>query len=585
MTIVLVAFIGGALTIVSPCILPVLPFVLARASHPFRRSGLPLLAGMALTFAVVGSVAAVAGGWVVRANQLGRGIATAVFAVLGVTLLFPTASERLSRPFVRLGAALQRRGRGTTSAGGSVLLGVSTGLLWAPCAGPILGLILAGVAVEGPGAGSAVLLLAFAGGAASALALGLLASDGVFRALKGRLLGAEVWMRRGLGLTVLTSVVAIAMGWDTGVLARLSLTTIGTATRLEEQLVALVRSAQDASDASTSVTTLTQSPLTVPHSEMMPPLDGAIQWINGPALTREGLRGHVVLINFWTYSCINCLRAIPYVQAWARRYEENGLVVIGVHTPEFAFERDPRNVLTATRRLQLSFAIAVDSSRTIWTAFRNQYWPALYVIDTEGRIRYHHFGEGRYDDTERVIQALLAERSAEDAAGSRLVHVAATGVQAASDPGVVQTSETYVGYERQDNYASPQPIAKDQAARYTPPTNPHVNQWGLAGRWAVGKEHASLTSSGGRIVFRFHARDLHLVLAPRPDGTPIRFRVSLDGMPPLENRGVDVDTQGWGLVVESRLYQLIRQKGAVYERTFQVEFLDPGVQAFVFTFG
>ncbi|HSC08253.1 MAG TPA: cytochrome c biogenesis protein CcdA [Steroidobacteraceae bacterium] len=586
MTILVVAFIGGVLAIASPCILPVLPFVFARAGHSFRRGGLPLLAGMALTFALVGSVAGLAGGWVVRANQLGRGIAMVVFVVLGLTLLIPSAAEFLSRPLVRLGAVLQRRGVEHTTTGGSVLLGVSTGLLWAPCAGPILGLILAGVALEGPGAGGAFLLLAFAGGAASALALGLLAGKGVFRALK-RGLGAEVWMRRGLGLAVLASVAVIAMGWDTGMLTRLSLTTIGTATELEQKLVARVRPVADPAAISPSADILTHGALTTPQprSEVMPPLDGAVQWINGPAQTRDELRGNVVLINFWTYSCINCLRAIPYVQAWARRYTKTGLVVIGVHTPEFAFEREPRNVSAATRRLQLSFAIAVDSSRTIWTAFRNQYWPALYVVDTEGRIRYHHFGEGRYDHTERVIQALLAERNAEDATGSRLVHIAATGVQAPSDPGTVETSETYVGYERQDNYASPQPIAKDQVARYTPPMNPRANHWGLAGQWAVGREHATLTSSGGRIVFRFHARDLHVVLAPRSDGTPVRFRVSLDGRPPLENRGVDVDPKGWGVVIESRLYQLIRQREPIEDRTFEVEFLDPGVQAFVFTFG
>ena len=298
----------------------------------------------------------------------------------------------------------------------------------------------------------------------------------------------------------------------------------------------------------------------------------------------ESLRGQVVLIDFWTYSCINCLRAIPYVQAWAERYKNNGLVVIGVHTPEFAFERDPGNVARAVRNLGITYPVAVDSRRAIWTAFNNQYWPAHYFIDARGRIRSHHFGEGNYDESERVIQALLAERNAGTKTGD-LVRVNATGVQAAPDLAAVRTPETYVGYSRQENYASPQSIAKDRRERYTAPVRPDVNQWGLDGSWSVGEEHAELTTAPGKIVFRFHARDLHLVLGPRPDGKPVRFRVSLDGAPPLADGGVDVDTDGNGAVSDYRLYQLIRQKGAVEDRTFQIEFLDPGVQAFAFTFG
>ena len=597
-----IAFAGGVLTIVSPCILPVLPFVLARADQPFRRSGLPLLIGMGLTFAVVGMLASVAGDWVVRANQFGRALAMVLFGVFGAALLFPAIAEALSRPFVRLGGVLQPPRERRASIGGSLALGVSTGLLWTPCAGPILGLILTGAAVEGGGIRSGALLLTFAAGAACALALALLAGQGVFRMMK-RSLGIEDWVRRVLGVAVIAGVVVIALGWDTGILARVSLSPSNRATVLEQRLADRVRPPADAPRMEAPAMTMQPSVAMQPSGAMMQPamtargtagaasaegtmpsLDGAVQWLNGPPLTRESLRGQVVLIDFWTYSCINCLRAIPYVQAWAERYKSSGLVVIGVHTPEFAFERDPGNVARAVRNLGVTYPVAVDSRRTIWTAFRNQYWPAHYFIDAQGRIRSHHFGEGNYDESERVIQALLAERNEGTRTGD-LVQVTATGVQAAPDLAAVRTPETYVGYSRQENYASPQSIAKDRRERYTAPVRPDVNQWGLDGSWSVGEEHAELTTAPGKIVFRFHARDLHLVLGPRPDGRPVRFRVSLDGAPPLQDGGVDVDQAGNGAVGDYRLYQLIRQKGAVEDRTFQIEFLDPGVQAYAFTFG
>ena len=317
-----VAFVGGLLTIVSPCILPVLPFVFARAGQSFRRSGLPMLIGMALSFALVGSLAAVAGDWVVRANQYGRYAALLVFAVLGLTLLVPAIADAVARPFVRLGSAVQRHGEQDASIAGSLLLGVSAGLLWTPCAGPILGLIFAGAAVQGGGAESALLLVAFAAGAAFALALALLVGGRAFSVMK-RSLGAEVWIRRGLGVAVMLGVVGIALGWDTGVLTRLSLTTVGTATGFEQQLVDRVRPESGSPAMAMQPSMMMESSATPrqPSGGVMPPLDGAIQWFNGPALSRDALRGKVILIDFWTYSCINCLRAIPYVRAWADKYK------------------------------------------------------------------------------------------------------------------------------------------------------------------------------------------------------------------------------------------------------------------------
>jgi cytochrome c biogenesis protein CcdA/thiol-disulfide isomerase/thioredoxin len=605
----LIAFVGGLLTIVSPCILPVLPFVLARADQPFRRSGLPLLIGMGLTFAALGAVATVAGDWIVRANQLGRTVAMLLFAVFGLALLFPALADSLARPFVRLGGAVQLRGDAKSTLGGSVVLGVSTGLLWTPCAGPILGLILAAAAVEG-GTRSVGLLLAFAAGSVSALALVLLAGQRVFQMLK-KSLGAEVWIRRMLGVAVLVGVVGIALGWDTGVLARISLTSGASATSLEQRLVDRIRPPETAPRVEAPISMQAAVPPAMmqaaPRMEApaimqaatmsaqgrggaavsegpMPSLDGAVQWLNGPPQTRDGLRGKVVLIDFWTYSCINCLRSIPYVQAWADKYKDAGLVVIGDHAPEFAFERDLGNVTKAVKDLKITYPVAVDSNRKIWNAFHNQIWPAHYFVDAQGRIRAHHFGEGNYEESERVIQTLLAERNA-GAPASDFVRVAATGAQAAPNLAAVRSPETYVGYERLENYASPEEIAKDREERYSPPVRPRVNQWGLAGWWNVGGEHAVLGSAPGKIVFRFHARDLHLVLGPRRGGRSVRFRVLLDGAPPLDDGGVDVDKQGNGVVSEYRLFQLIRQKGAVEDRTFQIEFLDPGVEAFAFTFG
>ena len=572
MTLYAVAFVGGLLTIVSPCILPVLPFVFARADQPFRKSGLPLLAGMAATFTLVGSLATVAGDWIVRANQAGRFLAMALFAVFGLALLFPALADVLSRPFVRLGSRLQRPTTSGPSPAGSVLLGISTGLLWTPCAGPILGLILTGAAVEGSSAQGAALLLAFAAGATSALALALLAGNRMFRLMK-RTLGVEVWIRRVLGVAVLAGVVGIAMGWDTGVLARMSLAPGASTTGLEQRLVDRVEVAAQARGPALGV------------EGTMPALDGAIAWLNSPALTKDSLRGKVVMIDFWTYSCINCLRAIPYVQAWYDKYKNSGLVVIGVHTPEFAFERDKANVAKAVQDLKLTYPVAVDSNRTIWNAFQNRYWPAHYFIDGQGRIRHHHFGEGDYQESERIIQELLRENNANTTPTNGFVQVDATGAQAAPNLGAVGSPETYIGYLRQEHWASPEDIKRNDDERYSTPGRLRVNQWGLEGWWNVGEEQALSSQPRSKIVFRFHARDLHLVLGPKSAGKPVRFRVLLDGAPPLEDAGADVDKQGNGVVNTFRLYQLIRQKGAVEDRTFQIEFLDPGVQAFAFTFG
>jgi cytochrome c biogenesis protein CcdA/thiol-disulfide isomerase/thioredoxin len=577
MLLYFLAFVGGVLTIVSPCILPVLPFVFSRADQPFRRSGLPLLAGMAVTFALVAAVATFAGAWVVRANQIGRILAMVIFGVLGLALLFPGIAEYLSRPFVRLGGRVQGQDNQKPSVGRSLLLGVSTGLLWAPCAGPILGLILTGAAIEGASAHTAFLLVAFAAGAGCSLAVALLAGNKVFALMK-RSLGAEEWIRRGLGVAVLVGVVAIASGWDTGILRRVSL---ASTAGLEQRLVNRFRPVAYARDSAAAEPA---GQIQLDNEGPFPGVDGAVAWLNSAPLTRESLKGKVVLIDFWTYSCINCLRAIPYVEAWSEKYKNDGLVVIGVHTPEFAFEKDQANVSKAVQDLKITYPVAIDSNYAIWKAFHNEYWPAHYFIDAQGTVRYHHFGEGEYDKSEQVIQQLLKEKNANLNVGG-LVQVSATGALAAADVDDIRSPETYIGYGRQENYVSPEKIKQDAPGVYTAPGRLDVNNWGLVGKWDVGSERAMLLAAPGKIIFRFHARDLHLVLGPGKDGRPIRFRVLLDGSAPLDDHGVDVDSQGNGTVKEYRLYQLIRQKGKVEDRTFQIEFLDPDVQAFAFTFG
>lgn len=312
-------------------------------------------------------------------------------------------------------------------------------------------------------------------------------------------------------------------------------------------------------------------------------LSGATGWINSKPLTAKELKGKVVLVDFWDYSCINCIRAVPYVRAWAEKYK-GGLVVIGVHTPEFDFEKQLPNVQKAVQKFGISYPVALDSDYKIWNAFHNQYWPAHYFIDAKGKVRFEHFGEGDYDQSERWIQQLLKEANA-NASPSTATSVQAQGVQAAADMNDVRSPETYIGYARAENFASPGGIKRDSEHDYTEPDLPELNEWGLSGRWLDHPQAAILKSAKGTIVFHFHARDLHLVLGPGADGKPVRFRVTIDGKAPGENHGVDTDAQGNGVVTAYRLYQLVRQKGPITDHIFTIEFLDPGVQAYSFTFG
>ena len=309
----------------------------------------------------------------------------------------------------------------------------------------------------------------------------------------------------------------------------------------------------------------------------------ATEWLNSSRLTAPDLAGKVVLVDFWTYTCINWLRTLPYLRAWAQKYRE-GLILIGVHTPEFAFEHDLDNVRRAVRQMRIEYPVVIDNDYAIWRAFRNQYWPALYFIDPGGRIRERHFGEGEYEKSERNIQRLLAGAGV---AGPRdgVVSVAGDGLEAAADWGSLRSPESYVGYERMQNFSSRGGADPDRRRDYSAPGRLALNEWALAGQWTVGKQATVLNGPTGRIVHRFHARDLHLVLGPSRRESEIRFRVTIDGQPPGPAHGLDVDDGGTGRVVEQRLYQLIRQRRPIVDRTFEIEFLDAGVEAFAFTFG
>lgn len=567
MLILLLAYLGGVLTILSPCILPVLPFVFARADRPFLTNGLPLLAGMAATFALFATLASLGGEAALAANQWGRWIALALLGGFALLLIFPALAERAMRPLVRLGDRLAARSDKSGGIGSSLLLGGATGLLWAPCAGPILGLILTGAALGGASTQTAFLLFAYSAGAATSLALALLVGGRIFAAMK-RSIGAGEKVRRLLGILVLLGVVAIALRLDTKVLAKLS---SGPTNQVERTLASWLGLGGTMPSSSTDLS----------DKGPMPPLLGANLWLNSPPLTREQLRGRVVLVDFWTYSCINCIRTIPHVEAWYKRYAADGLVVIGVHTPEFAFERDPANVRRAIADFGITYPVAVDNDWTIWRAFDNRYWPAHYLVDANGRLRRFHFGEGGKDETEAAIRRLLAEAGRRP--DERRAEVATAGAAIASS-GQVYTRETYLGFGRAENFASPGGFARNSSKAYAAPPVLALGQWAYAGPWSVSYQRGRSEAPGASLSIRFKARDLHLVLGS-PGGKPVRFKVTLDGQAPGADAGVDIAPAGNGIIRGQRLYQLVRHGRGARERLFTITIEDPGAEAYAFTFG
>jgi cytochrome c biogenesis protein CcdA/thiol-disulfide isomerase/thioredoxin len=428
MTLLVLSYLAGMLTILAPCILPVVPFVFARADQAFVRSGLPLLAGMVLSFVAVATLATVGGAWVAEANDAGRVMALTVLAAMGLGLLSPRLAERAARPWVWLGSRLTEHARPEPQTTGravlsSFTLGAATGLLWAPCAGPVLGLVLTTAAIQGASLQTSAFLFAYAAGAATSLGLSLWVGTRLLSAMR-RVVIAGAWIRRGMGVAVLAGVSIIALGLDTDLLVRIP--SNGGAAIEQELLQRLQPKSTVSLDqparahrvsyrpqivaANTTRSAKPAAPqLELPVEGLLPDLAGATSWLNSAPLTAQSLRGKVVLVDFWTFSCINCQRALPHVRAWAEKYKDQGLVVIGVHAPEFAFERKVDRVQRAANDMGLNFPIAIDNNFAIWKSFSNQYWPANYFIDAKGQIRFHHFGEGEYERSEQVIQQLLEE--------------------------------------------------------------------------------------------------------------------------------------------------------------------------------
>jgi thiol-disulfide isomerase/thioredoxin len=322
----------------------------------------------------------------------------------------------------------------------------------------------------------------------------------------------------------------------------------------------------------------------LPAEGHLPGFDDATGWLNSPPLTAEDLRGKVVLVDFWTYTCINWLRTLAYVRAWAERYHDQGLVVVGVHTPEFPFEQDVDNVRRAAKDMSVDYPIALDPRYAVWQAFGNRYWPAIYLADADGRIRHHQFGEGGYDECERGIQQLLREAGRDDVSDD-LVSVFPAGFEAQADWTNLRSPETYLGYAQGQNFASPGGAKMNAPSTYVVPDPLMLNRWALSGDWTIKSGASALNSSGGRTAYRFHARDVHLVLRHPDRGTSVPLRVLLDGESPGDAHGLDVDEQGHGTLIHPRLYQLVRQPGAIVDRTFEITLETAGVEAYVFTFG
>ncbi|MCD2166736.1 cytochrome c biogenesis protein DipZ [Comamonas koreensis] len=584
MALYLVAFAAGVLSVLSPCILPVLPFVFARQGQPSRHGSLPLLIGMALAFAAAASLAAAAGTWAVQLSQWGRSLALLGLGVFAASLLFPRLAAWWSRPLVQIGEKLatqQPQQRWLHSA----LLGAATGLIWSPCAGPVLGLLLSGAALAGPGTTTSLLLLCYAAGAGLALWAAMRISAGTLARLRAHWLPGERG-RRVAGAAMLAAVLAVATGLDSRLLAQSgALSGLGSNGLESSLLEAAMPSAQAAELAGNNPGAPYTSPL--PVESTRPSLDGGTQWLNAAPQSIPALRGKVVLVNFWTYSCVNCLRTLPYVNAWAQKYADRGLVVVGVHAPEFAFEKDRSNVEKALQQLKISYPVVQDNGFRIWRAFNNQYWPALYLVDAQGRVRHHQFGEGGYAATERALNELLREAqvpSAATAAASTANTVPDTqGLGMAADTASLRSPELYLGYDKGGSLRLAGRPAPDKPTDYQPAAL-RLNTWTLQGNWTLKPEWVQANSAGGRLALRFEARDANLVLGAA-GASPLRFRLTIDGQSPGIHHGSDVDAQGYGQVDATRLYQLVRQQGPVKQRTVEIEFLDAGARGYAFTFG
>lgn len=583
MTMIIITYVAGLLTILSPCILPVLPFIFSQSGKSFYKSGLPLLLGMSVTFSLFSALAIVGGEFIIQANQFGRNIALVLLTIFGLSLIFKNTFEKLFQPLANLGQSISGS---KTSSGflGAFLLGISTGLLWAPCAGPILGLVLTSAASQQNLSQSVVLLLAYSLGASTSLALALLLGDEFIKQAKKFLKYDEIF-KKTLGVFVLLGVLAIHFNWDRTILTAFSKL---ETSHVENKLLTLINTKANTPELKNETDSAMMMMAAGPAHQALvegdlPELPENLTWLNSKPLTREDLLGKVVLVDFWTYSCINCLRTLPFVKQWAEKYKNDDFIVLGVHTPEFAFEKNKDNVSKAIKDLRIQYPVVLDNQYQIWNSFKNNFWPAHYFIDRQGRIRYHHFGEGDYENSEKRIVELLTEHGVSLSKSNENVSLNLQGVHAQASERKSLSPETYLGFDRAKNYKGAVDLKKDKTVKYEASNDLLVNEWSLKGQWLVEKERSILRKAAGQIKFRFKARDLNLVLG----GSHIKFKVTIDGLPPQKAHGLDIDELGNGVIHGHRLYQLIRFDNLTSEsdHIFEIEFNDAGVEAYAFTFG
>lgn len=572
---------AGVLTVLSPCILPILPALLgASASEGIRHRPFWIVLGLAAGFTLFGAVFAVFGTFLGLSNAFLRHAAMAILLFFGISLLWPRLFERIG---TRIAALAQRipganRPIAREGRGGALLVGASLGLVWAPCAGPVLGIIITLAAVRGDFARSLLLL----GGYSLGAALPMLAIGYGGRRLTTRLASLGKWgalSHRLLGAATIATVLALFLGLDTVFLSRLP-AGLFPAARLERRLSGAITAAPaGGSVAAPGAAEASAGAPSLPVLGEMPEFVKIASWLNSPPLTSEGLRGRVVLVDFWTYSCINCIRTLPYVKRWYEKYGGRGFTVVGVHTPEFGFEKDEANVRKAIARHGIRYPVALDNFFGTWNAYNNYAWPADYLFDARGRLREVHVGEGDYEETERAIRLLLTE--------ARLLAVPVDIDRPKDDVDFsrIESPETYVGYRRAENFSSPETAARDRTRNYSAPDGLRLNGWALRGAWRITGESAVLEAPGGGVRFRFKAPKLNLVM--RGEGRGSAASVLLDGKPvPPSLRGADVGPDGKLVVGESRLYVLVSLPGDDRrDHLFEIDFEEPGVALYAFTFG
>ncbi len=558
MILFIITYLAGVLTILSPCILPVLPFVFSKSQGSFYKTGLPLLFGMMLTFSVFSVVAIAGADWIGRANDYGRILALVMMTLLGLSLLFPHTLESFIAPLTQFGSNINQKAD-STSVKGSILIGVGTGLLWAPCAGPILGLVLTGAASQHSLSKSIGLLVAYSLGSATSLSVALLAGNRAFKVMK-KSLGYDRIVKKTLGVLVLFGVVIIAFNLDRTLLTQLSKFETGS---IEQKLIQY---------AGLETKAVSEGP--------MPSIAAAKNWINSDALTPDSLKGKVVIIDFWTYSCINCLRTLPYLKAWYETYKKDGLVIIGIHTPEFGFEKDLGNVQKAVTDLKITYPVALDNEFLVWNEFKNQAWPAHYFIDRKGQVRHHHFGEGAYEESEQLIRKLLSE---EGSVSQDLAKIEAIGIEDQAKA-LKRTPETYIGWSRAKNFVPADEINENETKKYQRAKTLNPNEWTLDGEWLVENERAVVQKPHASLALEFNAEAVHLVLG---GNKKIGFKIRLDGKAPGEDHGLDIDQEGHGAIDGHRLYQLIKIKKDEVNKNhlLEIEFEDSEAEVYAFTFG